>query len=328
MNHNSYVTSVVTTNHLEMKNISSNDNNHQNNDKTSDSIEDNNCLMNGINDNQNCFKTTNSKSSDISMDSMFQKKCQTKSDSHLSKSEAIVGNNCDNSSRNKLFIDKTMNQTNSDYSQHINSNYSKYDDFYTSDTIDDNHRLMANRRDGPITGAVPCVPTTSSAPSKQPYHKNEEVFRRRASDISQELNKRFGQQKLMNGRHQTSLREGSQPTVRFSNNATIYNYQCQRFGHSMESLDSETNGYNPNQNAYNRSAYDYPTAVQNDVFRSGNTSNRSQVGFSYTMRPARGSAKQYRRSGGSLAALLAIDARDSPDEGLGDEREYETDILD
>ncbi|CAG2176793.1 unnamed protein product, partial [Oppiella nova] len=146
MNHNSYVTSVATTNHLEMKTIANNDSNHQNNDKTSVSNEEDNCVIN---------TTTSSTSS-----------------------------------------------------------------------------------------------SSSTAPKYQSHQRNEEMFRRRASDISQELNKRFSHQKLVNGEHNISLRDNPQPTVRFSNNATIYNYQCHRFGHSMESLDSDTNGYNHN-NGYN-----------------------------------------------------------------------------
>ena len=302
MNHNSYVTSVVTSNHLEMKSISDGDANHRTNDnKSSDSNEDNNCLMDNINDNHNCFKTN----SDMTTDA-------DPSGDHLSSAET--------SSRAKTF----NSLPNSDNKQ-LDSNYSKdFDQLYTNDRVADN-------RDNRDVTAV-CVPTTSNASSTHTkpnnYPKSMELLRRRASDITDELNKRFAQKRAPNGR-QGSVKEGSQPTVRFNNNATIYNYQCQRFGHSMESLDSDSNGYNHSNNGYEeRNSYNYVNGGVGTEGAIGAANNRSHVGFSYTMRPNRAVGKHYRRSGGSLAALLGIDARDSPDEGLGDEREYETDILD
>lgn len=301
MNHNSYVTSVVTSNHLEMKTISDtiSDSNHQTIDKSSDSNEDNNCLIDAINVNHNCFKTN----SDVKVD-------PNQTGDHLSSTDV----------RTRIKTTNSLPKSDNKYDEQFGSDYcGAFDQFCADDRLDG--RMRDNK--DVITACVPTTSTTSKA-SSDPHNcpKPEELLRRRASDVTDELNKRFAQKRLANGRH-GSVKEGSQPTVRFNNNAIIYNYQCQRFGHSMESLDSDSNGYTNNELEH-RNSYNY---ANGQIGTGGPTPNRSHPGFSYTMRPTRAVAKHYRRSGGSLAALLGIDARDSPDEGLGDEREYETDIL-
>lgn len=287
MNHNSYLTSV-TSNHVEMKTMGDS---HQNNDKTNTGDDDN-----STNDNHlKCFN------SDIKSDNNRQLMIDV-----INRQEVIGNacgdhqlNSCQHSEQQKLKLNIT--QSNSDSNKSL-SHFSN----------EDNHKVINNGYSN--TNCVNSVPTSS----KFIQQKSEDLLRRRASDITDELNKRFNQQKL--SQHNPK----DHHSVRFSNNATIYNYQS-RFGHSMESLDSDnhnnhnnSNQFNRNQGLVNHNNYNYP---------NGQLTNRSHVGFSYTLRPARLSAKHCRRSGGSLAALLAIDARDSPDEGLGDEREYETDIL-
>jgi len=283
MNHNSYLTSV-TSNHVEMKTIGDS---NQANDKTNTGDDDNSSL----NDNHlKCFNSDiiSDNNRQLMIDVIDQQKVisNAKSDHQIDPGQQLVGE------QHKF--------------KPNNTNYNSDQSFSNGD----NHRIIS--KDINPGNCVNSVPTSSKFPN------HEELLRRRASDITDELNQRFHQQKL--SQHNPK----DHHSVRFSNNATIYNYQS-RFGHSMESLESDNQNNHNNNNQFNRNHgfvnhnnYNYP---------NGQITNRSHAGFSYTLRPARLSGKQWRRSGGSLAALLAIDARDSPDEGLGDEREYETDIL-
>ncbi|XP_054165846.1 uncharacterized protein LOC128963368 [Oppia nitens] len=324
MNHNTYVTQVATSNHLELKPIANNnDSKHLNhidrNDRHSvnNVEEEDNCLMNDI---QSSFKTMSVTTAQptTSCDNITEINANDRCDDNnvLSNSDVISDRVDLNSHQIKEVV--------------MNPNCDDFNADYSSKLLTDS--------DNAIT-LLPSMATTSSSAQKSQRMRTEELLKRRASDITQELNKRFSEQKLMNGQNPNPYNKdnntGAQHSVRFSNNATIYNYQCQRFGHSMESLDS--NGYdgydylnyrsngNPNHNSY-----DLPNGSVGPINSNNHNSNnhRSLLGLPYSLRPIRGSNKQSRRSGGSLAALLAINARDSPDEGLGDEREYETDILD
>jgi hypothetical protein len=286
MNHNSYLTSV-TSNHLEMKTIGDS---NQNNDKTNTGDDDN-----SINDNHlKCFN------SDIISDNNRQLMIDV-----INHKQVISNDSNDQQESDRLLEKQQKKQNNTQLISDKNKSLS-------NSSNNDNHKVINDSYN-----SVNSVPTSSKF-NQQPH---EELLRRRASDITDELNQRFNQQKLS----QYNPNSKDHHSVRFSNNATIYNYQS-RFGHSMESLDSDNhnlnnhnnnNQLNRNQGFLNHNNYNYP---------NGQLNNRSHAGFSYTLRPARLSGKHWRRSGGSLAALM-IDARDSPDEGLGDEREYETDIL-
>ena len=101
-------------------------------------------------------------------------------------------------------------------------------------------------------------------------------------------------------------------------------------GNSATGMNSGMNsGMNGSGMTRNLQGFSYALRMTNATPTStnANTTHTNVNGRINSMKGPLTGLLQPRRSGGSLAQLLAIDARDSPDEGLGDEREYETDIF-